>query len=103
PDVGVAYFERALAEPLSGEERTDLLVELGAAEVPSLPPPAGIDHLKQAIALADDPRKRALISLELGRAFLATLKISEAAEVLELALSEIGPDERELHERVEAL
>jgi DNA-binding CsgD family transcriptional regulator len=103
PDVGTAYFERALAERISDSNRAGLLVELGMAEVASLPPPAGIDHLKQALALVDDPRRRAAISLELGRAYLATLKIYEAADVLEKALSEIGDDERELHERVEAL
>jgi DNA-binding CsgD family transcriptional regulator len=102
PDVGTAYFERALAQPLSDSARADLLVDLATAEVASLPPPAGIEHLKQALALTEDPRKRALISLELGRAYLATLKIFEAAEVLEGALSDIEPGERELHERVEA-
>jgi DNA-binding CsgD family transcriptional regulator len=102
PDVGTAYFERALAEPLSGPARADLLVDLAAAEVASQPPPAGIDHLKQAQALAEHPRKRALISLELGRAYLATVKVFEATEVLERALSDIEPGERELRERVEA-
>jgi DNA-binding CsgD family transcriptional regulator len=102
PDVGTAYFERALVEPLSDPERAGLLVELGTAEVASLPPPAGIDHLTQALELADDPSRRAAISLELGRAYLATLKIYEAAEVLESAMSEIELDDRELRERVEA-
>jgi DNA-binding CsgD family transcriptional regulator len=102
PDVATAYFERALAEPLSGPARADLLVDLAAAEVAALPPPAGIGHLKQALALAEDPRKRALISLEFGRAYLATLKIFEATDVLERALSDLEPGERELRERVEA-
>jgi DNA-binding CsgD family transcriptional regulator len=102
PDVGTAYFERALAEPLAGPARADLLVELAAAEVASFPPPAGIDHLKQALALAEDPLKRAEVSLELGRAYLATLKIAEAAEVLERALSDIEPRHRALRQRVEA-
>jgi tetratricopeptide (TPR) repeat protein len=102
PEVGTAFFERALAEPLSRPARADMLVDLAAAEVASLPPPAGIEHLNQALALAEDPRKRALISLELGRAYLATLKIFEAVEVLERALSEIESGERSLRERVEA-
>jgi DNA-binding CsgD family transcriptional regulator len=102
PEVAIAYYERALAEPLSGPARAELLLDLAAAEVASLPPPAGIDHLKQALALAEDPRKRALISLEFGRAYLATLKIFEAAEVLERALSDLEPGERQLRERVEA-
>ena len=55
PEVATAYFERALAEPLSDPARADLLVELAAAEVASLPPPAGIEHMKQALALASDP------------------------------------------------
>jgi DNA-binding CsgD family transcriptional regulator len=102
PEVATGYFERALAEPLSGRARADLLVDLAVAEVAALPPPAGIEHLKQALALAEDPRKRALISLEFGRAYLATLKIFEATEVLERALSELEPGERELRERIEA-
>jgi tetratricopeptide (TPR) repeat protein len=102
PDSGTAFFERALAEPLEAPERADLLVELAAAEVGSQPPPAGIQHLKQARGLAPDPRKQALISLELGRAYLATLKFPEATEVLEEALLDIDPADRELHEHVEA-
>jgi DNA-binding CsgD family transcriptional regulator len=101
PEVGTAYFERALAEPLSRSARADLLVDMAAAEVASLPPPAGIEHLKEALALAEEPRKRALVSLELGRAYLATLKFFEAADVLEGALSGIDTGERELRERVE--
>jgi len=102
PDVGTAYFERALREQLEDAARADLFVELGAAEVASLPPPAGIAHLQQALSLAEDGHKRTLISLELGRAYLATLKIFEAVEVLEAALAEIEPAERELRDRVEA-
>jgi DNA-binding CsgD family transcriptional regulator len=102
PDLATAYLERALAEPLPGPARADLLVELAVAEVASLAPPAGIEHMKQALALAEEPRKRALISLEFGRAYLATLKIFEATEVLERALSDVEPGERELRQRVDA-
>jgi DNA-binding CsgD family transcriptional regulator len=102
PDVATAYFERLLAEPLADPARADVLVELAAAEVASFPPPAGIDRLKQALALAQDPIKRAETSLELGRAYLATLKLTEAGEVLDGALLEIEPRHSALRQRVEA-
>jgi len=102
PDVGATYLDRALLEPLPDPARADLLMALGTAEVAVSPPPAGIARFEHALALTDDQQKRALISLDLARAYLATLQFPPAAEVLERALLELGADHRELREQLES-
>jgi hypothetical protein len=64
----VRYLERALAEPPTAELRPEVLAELGAAEA-ALGRVAAADHLAQAVASSSDPRRRAELGLQLGRAF----------------------------------
>ena len=63
----VRYLERALAEPPTAELRPEVLAELGAAEA-MLGRAAAADHLAQAVAASPDPRRRAELGLQLGRA-----------------------------------
>ena len=82
--------------------RAEVLVELGLAEVAAKPPLAGIEHLREALAIADGSRHRAVISLELGRALSDIVDFPAAVEVLERALTELDQEDRDLAERLEA-
>jgi DNA-binding CsgD family transcriptional regulator len=101
----VRYLERALAEPPTAELRPEVLAELGAAEA-ALGLPAAADHLAQAAAASSDPRRRAELGLQLGRALDALGRHEEAAGAYDAALEELPPpetaDELELRDQLEA-
>jgi DNA-binding CsgD family transcriptional regulator len=101
----VRYLERALAEPPTPELRPEVLAELGAAEA-ALGLPAAADHLAQAAAVFSDPRRRAELGLQLGRALDALGRHEEAAGAYDDALGELPPledaDDRELRDQLEA-
>ena len=102
PDVAATYLRRALEEPLDRELRSDLLLELGRAEIEAHPPPVGIDHLREARALTQDRRKRATLSLALARGAFPLGDFPAAAAALEESLAELGDDEPDLAEQLEA-
>jgi DNA-binding CsgD family transcriptional regulator len=88
PESAVLYLRRALAERTTeGDERVDVLRELGVAEAHSADP-AAVEHLEQAKALCADPRRRAVIALELAQALENRGLDVEAAEVIRSALTE---------------
>ena len=102
----VRYLERALAEPPTAELRPEVLAELGAAEA-MLGRAAAADHLAEAAAASSDPRRRAELGLQLGRALDALGQHEEAAGAYDAALGELpsapeDADELELHDRLEA-
>jgi DNA-binding CsgD family transcriptional regulator len=101
PDVAATYLQRAIAEQASGDDRVDLLVELGLTELAALRP-SGLAHTREALKLAGDPRLRARVSLELGRSLLIWGNFGEAAKVFQEALVELGDRDPELGERLEA-
>lgn len=84
PEVAVAYLERALAEPPSPARRAELLVEIGHTEVAVLRS-SGLEHMRRALDVTDDPALRARVAFELGRALLGTANFPEAASVLDEA------------------
>jgi tetratricopeptide (TPR) repeat protein len=100
-ESAVRYLRRALEEPLSGDERGELLLELGGAEA-SLGTPAVVAHLQEALSLLRDPERRAEASLALGHALYWAGDEEEGVEVLERALT--GPPDLgvELRHRLEA-
>jgi DNA-binding CsgD family transcriptional regulator len=101
-DNAVAYLRRALAEPPPAEERAETLRELGSAERLTLEPAAS-EHLREALALTEDPRERAWITLELGRMlFWSEGGGEEAVEAFERAIAELPRDESDLRQRLEA-
>src|SRR2546422_468827 len=65
-ETSVAYLRRALEEPPGADQRADVLQELGSAERLTLAA-GGADHLREALALMEDPRRRGEAALELGR------------------------------------
>ncbi|HTX11735.1 MAG TPA: AAA family ATPase [Solirubrobacteraceae bacterium] len=100
------YLERALEEPPAAELRPEVLAELGAAEA-ALGKPDAADHLAQAAAASSDPRRRAELALQLGRALDAQGRHERAAMAYDAALSELvdepsDPDELELRDQLEA-
>ena len=85
PDVAIDLLGRALAEE-SGD-RVTLLLRLGAIEV-SRRSPAAIEVLREAQALADDPRQRALAALHLGEILTHVGYYQEAVATIGDALAE---------------
>jgi len=102
-DNAVAYLRRALAEPPPTEQRAETLHELGSAERLTLEPAAS-GHLREALRLTEDPRRRAWIALELGRMLFwgEGGRADEAVDVLERAIAELPGDEPDLRQRLEA-
>jgi hypothetical protein len=70
-DSAAAYLGRALAEPPPADQRPQVLLELGRAEVLTSGPAAG-EHLREAYALLREPLARATAAQLLGRALLFT-------------------------------
>ena len=71
PETAVSYLERGLKEEAPAVVRAALLFELGAAQL--LAGRAGAtQRMREALELSTDHRRRAEISLALGRALLAT-------------------------------
>jgi DNA-binding CsgD family transcriptional regulator/tetratricopeptide (TPR) repeat protein len=106
PQPAVRYLQRALVEPPAAEVRPGVLAELGAAEA-ALGQATAADHLAQAAAANTDPRRRAELMLQLGRALDAQAHHEEAALAYDSALSELpaaptDPEELELRDQLEA-
>ncbi len=102
----VRYLQRALAEPPPPELRPEILAELGMAEA-VLGQASAADHLAQAVAAISEPRRRAELTLNLGRALDGQARHEEAARAYARALSELpaapaDPEELELRDQLEA-
>jgi DNA-binding CsgD family transcriptional regulator len=102
----VHYLQRALEEPPPAELRPEILAELGMAEA-VLGRAAAAEHLAQAVAHNTEPRRRAELTLNLGRALDAQARHEEAARAYDSALSELpsaptDADELELRDQLEA-
>ena len=100
PGSAARYLSRALEEPSSGAERAELLLELAAAES-SLGSPTVVERLREAASLLEDPERRALAELDLGRALYWAGQEEEGVQVLERALEE-RPVEDDLGRRLQA-
>ncbi len=101
-ETSVAYLRRALEEPPGADQRADVLHELGSAERLTLAA-GGADHLREALALMEDPRRRGEAALELGRMlFWSGGRGGEAVEVFEHAIAELGDADPDLRQRLEA-
>jgi DNA-binding CsgD family transcriptional regulator len=95
PAAAIGYLERALREPPWADARADVLAELGQAELAAGRREAA-DHLDAAIALMVDPRRRAEVRLERGRALHDFGRPDEACSEFERGAAELGPDGGEL-------
>jgi DNA-binding CsgD family transcriptional regulator/tetratricopeptide (TPR) repeat protein len=102
PDVAVTYLRRALAEPPAQAEWADLLWELGAAER-GVDLPACLEHLRDAVALIDDPARHAEVALDYGRAEMyANLDHPGLVRTFQQAIDGLGTGNRGLRELLEA-
>ena len=101
PDSAVAYLRRALEEDPTGEERAELLLELGSAEG-LVSGPDAVDHLKSALELIEDPVRRARAAVVLARQLLFLFRPHEAVDVSTRALEELGGEDPELGRILEA-
>jgi DNA-binding CsgD family transcriptional regulator len=97
----VAYLRRAVAEPPAAEERADVLLELGSAEM-LVRGDAAVEHLREAHALIDDSIRRAETSLLLGRELFLLLRSEESDAVFTEALAELAGADPELERLLEA-
>jgi DNA-binding CsgD family transcriptional regulator len=99
-DIARRYLERALAEPPGAMLRSELLLELGEAEVASGAPGA-LDHLRQAHAQLDGAR-----AVEAARALASAAYAAgdsrEAADVLAGTIEALDPSDGAMGLRLEA-
>ncbi len=99
-ESAAAYLRRAYAEPVSGPDRAELLLDLGMAEA-LVSGSTSVEHLREAHRLLKDPIQRAKTALMLGRQ-LFFLRPDESVAVLTQALDEIAGVEPELERVLEA-
>lgn len=102
PEAAVSYLRRALAEPPSPDVRLEVLLELGRAET-LLPIAQDFAPLREALALAGDPRRRAEIALELAWGLTGATRNADVALLLEGVLERGEGLDPVLVERIEAL
>jgi len=100
-ESAIRFLGRALEERLDPPERAAMLVELAASEfrIGSL---SVLSHLREAIALLDDPERRVRAELELGRVLYWAGQEQEGIEILGAALAERGSADDDLQHRLEA-
>lgn len=101
PESARAYLQRALAEPPVEGERVGVLRELAAAEALTADA-AAVDHLAEAHAATEEPRERAQVALEYGRAWVTLFDLDRAAGVFATALAELGEREPLLADQLRA-
>jgi DNA-binding CsgD family transcriptional regulator/RecA/RadA recombinase len=100
-DSAVAYLRRALVEPPPESERTQFLLELGAAET-LVDGSASAEHLGEAHGLIDDPRQRAETAALLGFQLFYLHRIDESDAVFTRAVDELAGADPELERVLEA-
>lgn len=100
-EAAADYLRRADIEPPGVSQQVEVLRELGAAEA-LVHDARASEHLERALRAASDPRVRAEIALQLAAALLDLFRSVDACRVLEAALAELDPAERELRGRLQA-
>jgi DNA-binding CsgD family transcriptional regulator len=88
PETAADLLGRALREPPPQDDRFELLVMLGRAEIATGRPDA-VEHLHRAVQIASTPHDRALAALDLGRSLFVAGELPRAAEVVERGLDEL--------------
>jgi DNA-binding CsgD family transcriptional regulator len=102
PDAAISSLRRALDEGPLPEVRTELLLELGQAQVlTSLPAAAG--DLRAAYEIAAEPAIRGQAGEGLARALLFLEQPDEALHTARRAARELPPEHDDLRHRLEAL
>ncbi|MBP2368524.1 helix-turn-helix domain-containing protein [Pseudonocardia parietis] len=100
-DAAVEHLRRALAEPPPAALRTEVLLQLGRAELLTRGPDA-VQHLLEASAALADPGARAGVAQLLGRGLLFTGDPAAAADLARRAAAELPPGHEDLRARLSA-
>lgn len=100
-ESAASYLQRALDEPLTGDERAELLLELAGYEA-SIGAPAVIPHLRDALASLNDSERQAEAALALGHELYWAGDEQQGVDVLERALVEHSNLGVELRTRLQA-
>jgi DNA-binding CsgD family transcriptional regulator len=100
-ESAASYLQRALDEPVTGDDRGALLLELAGYEA-NIGAPAVIPHLREALASLSDPERQAEAALALGHELYWSGDEKQGVEVLERALAERPNLGVELRTRLEA-
>jgi DNA-binding CsgD family transcriptional regulator len=101
PELAAVYLGRALEEPPRSVDRSGLLLELGVAE-DNAGDAGGLDHMRAAVAAAEDERRRLAAAVALGHALARDNRFAEALDVIDRAL-ESAAGEPELMAAAETL
>ncbi|HEY0345441.1 MAG TPA: AAA family ATPase, partial [Solirubrobacteraceae bacterium] len=102
PGGAVAYLERALAEPPEAAHvRGELLLDLGKSEN-QIQRPQARGHLREALALAEQPDQAAMAALWFGQALFNTGAADEACDILTEVLDRFPRHESQLMLELEA-
>jgi DNA-binding CsgD family transcriptional regulator len=101
-ESAVAFLRRAAVEAVEPQVRAAVLHDLGRAEM-LIPEAAALEHLREALRLAGDPRRRAEIALDLAQVLTWAAQWDELRVLLAAALAELGDHELDLVAKLEAL
>jgi DNA-binding CsgD family transcriptional regulator len=99
--TAVDYLRRAIAEPPEGEQRFDVLLELGLAER-RIGAPEAVGRLEAAMQAPTEPTRRARAALEYGRTLFYANRLVDAIAVLSEASDALGDGDPDLKERFDA-
>ena len=95
PDVAAGYLRRALEEPPPPADRPQLLLDAGLAEMLAADPRT-IEHLREALEIADEPAVRATAAAALAAVLAFLARADDAATVLRGALRTLDENEPNL-------
>ncbi|MDH6137589.1 DNA-binding CsgD family transcriptional regulator [Kitasatospora sp. MAA4] len=101
PHAAATYLQRCLGEASGDDDRLAVLSELGLT-LQLTDTEASVRYLRQALPLARDGRRHAMIASLLGTGLLLTQRIPEALDVWRHALAQLPPDEADLTARLQA-
>src|SRR3954470_24702483 len=102
PELAARLLRRALRERHAPDVESELLMELGTAELSAEQLQRSIDHLSRAAEMSANPRGRARATLQLAIAVLRTEHAPEALGMLERAAQELAGVDEDLREVVQS-
>lgn len=103
PDTALSYLRRCLEAPtaIPESEYVDLLTQAGSVAM-LVDIPGAIQHLDQALALAQQPQQRADIAYRKGRALLVAERTAEARQLYSETLRWLPADDEDLRRRIQS-
>jgi DNA-binding CsgD family transcriptional regulator len=102
PKTAARLLRRALEEEAKAPPRVVLLHELGRVELASRDP-ASLTDLRAAFELADDPRLRARVAVDLAELLAALGQWQDSVQVMGAAVAELGASEPEVRVELECI